>query len=298
MTQADSSECVVFLSKQRRDCTERRLVLEAMGIPTSIGQAKGNWQLLVAENNEGVAFEQLAAYQVERSSDTVPLAPPIPTFDGAGWGVIVYALFVVSIALLSHVNAYDFDWYDAGQMRAGEVTSGQWTQVVTALTLHADLIHLLSNLLFGSLFGYLAGRVLGGGVAWLTILLAGALGNFLNALARAADHTTIGASTAVFAALGILVAHALHPRKTSTDPLLKRFSPLIAGVVMLAFLGTEGERTDVLAHVTGFIAGVMLGWIGCRIPRNWLASSATQWIAATIACVVLIGSWMIHVPAA
>lgn len=293
MSPADSSDCVVFVSKQRRDCTERRLVLEAMGIPSTIGQGKGGWQIEVDESDEGRAFEQLAAYQVERSGDVTPVAAPIPTFDGAGWGVIVYALFLGSIALLSQVNAYHFDWYDVGRMRAGEVVAGQWTQVVTALTLHADLGHLLSNLLFGSLFGYLAGRVLGGGVAWLTILLAGALGNLLNALARSADHTSIGASTAVFAALGILVAHALHPRKSSIDPPLKRFSPLIAGTVMLAFLGTEGERTDVLAHVTGFFAGVIVGWIGCRIPRAWLASSATQWIAATTACATLIGCWII-----
>lgn len=293
MTNADSSDCVVFISKQRRDCTERRLVLEAMGIPSTIGQGGGNWQLLVDEADEGRAFEQLAAYQVERSGELTPITTPIPTFDGAGWGVIAYALFIGSIALLSQVDAYNFDWYDVGRMRAGEVIAGHWTQVVTALTLHADLNHLFSNLLFGSLFGFLAGRVLGGGVAWLTILLAGAFGNLLNALARSSDHTSIGASTAVFAALGILVAHALHPRKTSTDPPLKRFSPLIAGVVMLAFLGTEGERTDVLAHVTGFFAGVMLGWIGCRIPRIWLASAETQWLAGMTACILLIGSWMI-----
>ena len=293
MTTADSSDCVVFLSKQRRDCTERGLVLEAMGIPSTVGQGKGNWQLLVNEDDEGRAFEQLAAYQVERPSDSTPTTTPIPTFDGAGWGVIGYGLFIGSIAILSHVNAYHFDWYELGRLRAGEVTAGHWTQLVTALTLHADLIHLLSNLLFGSLFGYLAGRVLGGGVAWLTILLAGAFGNLLNALARSADHTSIGASTAVFAALGILVAHALHPRKTSTDPPLKRFSPLIAGVVMLAFLGTEGERTDVLAHVTGFFAGVAIGWLGCRIPRTWLASAATQWFAGSIACILLVGSWML-----
>lgn len=293
MNPADSSDCVVFLSKQRRDCTERRLVLEAMGVPSTIGQGKGQWQLLVREKDEARAFEQLAAYQVERSNDAAPVAAPTPTFDGAGWGVLVYGLFIGSIALLSQVNAYDFNWYDVGRMRAGEVTAGQWTQVVTALTLHADLTHLLSNILFGSLFGYLAGRVLGGGVAWLTILLAGALGNFFNALARSVDHTSIGASTAVFAALGILVAHALHPRKTSTDPPLKRYSPLIAGLVMLAFLGTEGERTDVLAHVTGFFAGVMVGWIGCRIPRAWLASSATQWITGIVACLIVIGCWMV-----
>jgi len=51
--------------------------------------------------------------------------------------------------------------------------------VVTALTLHVDSGHLITNLGFGMLFGYLAGQLLGPGIAWASILAAGALGNFL-----------------------------------------------------------------------------------------------------------------------
>ena len=73
---------------------------------------------------------------------------------------------------------------------------------MTALGLHADSVHLAGNLVFGLVFGFLAGERLGWGLAWFGMLLAGALGNTLNAFVQAPDHTSVGASTAVFATLG------------------------------------------------------------------------------------------------
>lgn len=107
---------------------------------------------------------------------------------------------------------------------------------------------------FGAVFGLLAGRVLGGGVAWLTILLGGALGNGINVMIQEPTHRSIGASTPVFAAMGVLVAYALRPRESHDDTLLKRWTPLIGGSLLLAFTRVEGERTDVAAHCTGFLA--------------------------------------------
>lgn len=292
---------VIFLSTQRKSCTECRLVLESMGIDSFIDRGSAQegeyWRLLVDAVDHEAAVEQLNDYRSERVADDDSMVSRTPTYDGSGWGVLVYALTLVSLAILSGVNAYGWGWSDVGPMRAGEVTAGRWTQVVTALTLHADATHLSSNLLFGSLFGFLAGRIMGGGLAWLTIVLAGSLGNALNAFARPPEHVSIGASTAVFAALGILVAHALHPRSTSSDGRFRRFSPFIAGLVMLAFLGTEGERTDVLAHVSGFFVGIPIGWIGCRLPSRWLASATFQWCAAAAATLLIVAAWTIAIAA-
>lgn len=285
----------VFQSQIRRECVELRLVLEATGIESRIGQGEGHWTLEVSPQDAGRAEQELAAYQLEKSVDVRPVVEPTPLFQGAGWGVLVYCLFLISISLLATVDGYGWRWSEVGPMRAGEVVNGRWWQTVTALTLHADLTHLSSNLLFGSLFGFLAGRVLGGGVAWLSIVVAGAVGNFLNAMARQPEHVSIGASTAVFAALGILVAHALYPRVSIPGSAWKRFSPLIAGVVMLAFLGTEGERTDVLAHVTGFVAGLMIGSLGRYLPRRCFDSFLVQWTAASLTVLLLLSAWFVAI---
>ena len=112
------------------------------------------------------------------------------------------------------------------------------------------------------------------------------------------DHSSIGASTAVFAALGIMVAHALRPRASMPQSKMKRWSPLIAGVLMLAFIGVGGEHTDVVAHVTGFLAGLMIGWIGCRLPDRWLAKGAVQLWTGVVTIAIVTGSWIIAVMSA
>ncbi|MEM0925736.1 MAG: rhomboid family intramembrane serine protease, partial [Planctomycetota bacterium] len=163
---------------------------------------------------------------------------------------------------------------------------------------HADIGHLLSNLLFGILFGILASRSLGGGVSWLTIVLAGALGNWMNAWTRDANHISIGASTAVFAALGLLVADALQPVYHDASSRWKRHSPLIAGVVLLSLLGVGGPRTDVNAHITGFLAGAVLGWFSCRLPHQVLANGWVQGAAGVSTIAMLAVAWRLALSAA
>ncbi|CAD72584.1 similar to membrane protein [Rhodopirellula baltica SH 1] len=257
-------------------------------------QKSGDWCLVVPDDQVNAAFAELQSYRNDRLAETEQTLPPkAAVFGGAIAGVVYYAIFIVSVAVLADTSAYGIDWKSVGQMNAGDVLGGQWWRTITALTLHADAGHLLSNLVFGGVFGVLAGRLLGGGLAWLAIVMAGALGNLMNALIRDAAHTSIGASTAVFAALGILVAHAMHPRyKTSTKALV-RWSPLIGGVLLLSFMGLEGERTDVLAHVTGFLAGTLFGWIGCRLPEAWLANGSFQIVAGLITGAIVIGAWLL-----
>ncbi len=89
------------------------------------------------------------------------------------------------------------------------------------------------------------------------MLLAGALGNALNAFVQAPSHTSIGASTAVFATLGILAAYTWKRRRTQ----INRWVPLGGGVALLAFLGMGGERTDIFAHFAGFGSGCLFGLV-------------------------------------
>jgi membrane associated rhomboid family serine protease len=175
-------------------------------------------------------------------------------------------------------------------MNAGVVRDGEWWRSVTALTLHVDFGHLISNLLFGIVFGFMAGRTLGGGVAWLAIVIAGTLGNSINALIQDRAHTSIGASTAVFSALGVLVANALRHWGDKSSRWI-RWRPLIGGVVLLGFTGVGGERTDVAAHFTGFLAGLAIGWLGCRISGKVLSNDNVQQGAGVAAIAMIVVAW-------
>ena len=145
---------------------------------------------------------------------------------------------------------------------------------LTALSLHGDLGHLASNLAAGLVFGLLLSQLLGWGLAWLAMLVAGGLGNGLDALLRFEPHAAVRASTALFGALGVLAGYWRRARTIPWRGGIRRWAPLAGGVMLLVFLGTSGERTDVGAHVAGFAVGglIGLGWRrrvpGCRQVRG------------------------------
>lgn len=120
------------------------------------------------------------------------------------------------------------------------------------------------------------------------MLLVGVTGNYCNSLIQPPDHQAVGASTAIFGAIGTLAA--LNARRHHLR-LVKSWSlPLAAGVGLLALLGTGGERTDLLAHLFGFLCGLAAGWLIAPLPQakrrlNGLLGLAT-------ACLVLLAWWL------
>lgn len=281
----------IHTSKHRSECLELRLVLDAMGIFAETVHGDDGWTLVVKQDDRAAAAAEIEAYRRENAAGATSPRIAEPVLGGAVVAVALYTGIISLLSILTVRQGFGLDWLSAGRMQAGKVMAGEVWRTATALTLHLDAEHLFANLLFGSVFGFLAGRLLGGGVAWLAILIAGALGNFMNATVQPPNHSSIGASTAVFAALGMIVSHALRPRgEVATTP-LRRWSPLIGGVLLLAFMGVGGERTDVLAHVTGFMAGLLVGWAGCRLPHRWLASGWTQWAAGIGALAIVIAAW-------
>lgn len=145
----------------------------------------------------------------------------------------------------------------------GLIKHGEIWRPFTSLFLHADLPHLAGNLLVGLGFTAFVARTFGAWKAWTLILLCGTLGNALNSWIQYPDpFYSLGASTAVFAALGLLsgsgVAESWHMRPHWTWP--KIAAPLFAGLVLLGMLGSGSDpRTDVLGHVCGFAVGLGAG---------------------------------------
>lgn len=272
---------------------ESHLVLDAAGISSEVRHWDGWWLLVVNRDDLEISAAELDDYRRENPVRSTRASEEVPVYGGAAAAVFVYAGIIIFIAIMNAPWAFDLNLLPVGRMQAGSVMAGESWRTVTALTLHLDAGHIIANLVFGAVFGYLAGQVLGGGVAWLVIVTAGALGNFMNALVQAPTHSSIGASTAVFAALGVIVSHALRRWGDDRERPLRRWSPLIGGVVLLAFTGVGGERTDVAAHVTGFLAGLLLGWVGCGLPHRWLASREVQKWAGFATIAIVSTAWII-----
>ncbi len=172
----------VFKTQRRSECMELRLVLNAAGISAEAKHHDGWWLLIVPAHDLAKATAELDAYHQENAVTTKRAGEVFPRYGGAGVAVVVYVFVILVIATWDAVSAFDVDWQSVGAMEAGQVVAGEWWRCLTALTLHVDVGHLIANLVFGILFGLIAGRILGGGVAWLGMVIAGALGNFSNAL--------------------------------------------------------------------------------------------------------------------
>ncbi len=162
---------------------------------------------------------------------------------------------------------------DLGRMDAVEVVSGgQWWRCITALTLHGDLVHLVSNLVSGLGFAFFAARFFGAPTAWALILVSGIAGNALTAWVYAPDpHFSIGASTAVFGALGLITGIGLRHAFARSGPRLgfpQWTVPAVGGLTLLGLLGTGSVEVDVAAHISGFFAGTALGVAGSLARRR------------------------------
>lgn len=248
----------VFHSTHDRDIRENALVLRASGIDHQVVRGLSGYDILVIAPDESRASEEIAAYAAENRDWQTPEVV-VPMLSDGWVGSLCYAIVLLLVAVLAQRNAFGADWLDVGRTQAGLIRHGQVWRTVTALCLHADLIHLLGNLFFGSVVGLFAGRLLGSGRAWFLILVAGAAGNLCNALLRPAEHTSIGASTSVFAGLGLLASIGWSRRSATNMNRLERWVPIAGSIALLGLLGTGEGRTDIAAHGLGFLCGVAGG---------------------------------------
>jgi rhomboid protease GluP len=277
----------VLRTQNPNQLREFALILEALGIPCEIRAAADEWVILVSPENAERARAEFESYSVE-DRDRGPVRPTFAPADDGWLGVLSYGSILLLVAVLAQREFLGCDWFESGKTSAGLIRQGQWWRAVTALTLHADLLHVLANLLIGSLFGLFAGRAVGSGGAWFIILMGGVLGNLANALIRPSGHTSVGASTAVFAAVGLLVVHAWRGGRAVRTSLMERWAPIVGGVLLLSFLGTGGGRTDVAAHVLGFLSGGILGAVFLRLFRSSVTARVqTWWAAATLLLLVM-----------
>jgi membrane associated rhomboid family serine protease len=289
MTQPAKLE-LVYQSRSGNACRARSVVLSAAGVSHQVHHHAGRFVLLVAPADAARAATELAAYEVE-NPPPVRRAPHLLRHANGWGGVAGYAAILIAVEWIQRTQQFGHNWFQSGQTSAGLIKGGQWWRTVTALTLHTDLPHLVGNLVIGGLFGLLVGQHLGSGLAWLSILVAGAAGNYLNALIHQPTHTSVGASTAVFGALGILAGSGWHHRRHSPTRSLARWTPLIGGAILLGYLGSGGERTDVGAHVGGFVSGLILGALIAKFGKELGNTRQSQLVFAAIALAILALAW-------
>lgn len=247
------------------------LVILAQGFPYWLVPRGSDWVLLVEAPAADALREELARFDRENASWPPPLQMPPPIAAPSSfltpllWALAVLGAFAWQ-GRIPGVTAW-------GTLDA-EALFGrlQWWRPASALFFHADAGHLVSNLVPGifvfsavlSTFGLRSGWLLLGGCAFVANSLSAALH-------LPGPYHSLGASTALFAGLGLLTGQATVTVRHL--PRLRRwrgvFAPLGAGAILFALYGAGGPRVDLGAHVAGFVTGLLTGTVAAwrRFPQ-------------------------------
>jgi membrane associated rhomboid family serine protease len=141
---------------------------------------------------------------------------------------------------------------------ADTVKDGEWWRLFTALFLHANLLHLAMNGVALWLFGSAVEKTMGRWRMLVVFLVGGALGNLASAYVTHYD-VAIGASSGIFAVIGAFAVGVWRLRSPMYFALRRRLLVLLALMVAADFtIGGLEPQVDNLAHIGGFVAGILL----------------------------------------
>lgn len=291
---------VVFESGNRLACLDRALVLEVANIPHQVVHEGVTSAIVVPADWSAEAAAELRAYDEENPPRKPKPVRNVETHDPVP-GLVGYVLTICLVAGMAGYAWFGKDWLMAGHVNGALVREGEFWRLFTGLTLHSGLRHLASNIVFGVFFGIFAGRLLGSGYAWLIIVIAAGVANLTNLMLLEPSHRSIGASTAVFAALGLIAGYVwsgkLMPH--DEDRWMTRYGPIVGGLALLMFTGSGSvdpitgiNNTDVGAHFFGFLMGFIAGMLAIRfgpLPEG----GHHQRNAGIAALAIIIFSWII-----
>ena len=211
---------------------------------------------------------------------------PGMTFVLASLVVVIYCLQVLADHSTPK-HPYDPVLLALG-MKGDAVFAGQWWRLLTAIFVHIDLYHLLSNLCFLLLFGSIAESVFERAGYLALWLLAGIAGSLSQLLALSLAYYGFGASGVAFGLVGALWS-ASSLERVGPATIVRRW----AVVFLLAFFILLGFLPDWIhsgsfnaAHLGGLLAGMVLGLV---IPvRQTPAPARRLCVTVVIAAVLLV----------
>jgi membrane associated rhomboid family serine protease len=239
------------------------LAVLALGFPYWLVPGGAGYRLLVEPDALAAVREELACYDREAAGWPPAAVEEERTRRGMEfltpllWGAAVYAVFFCQ-------GVWPGRWERLGALDSQALFGrGEWWRAGTALFLHADFGHLVSNELSGIFTFSAVATTMGVRRGWTLLALASVAGNLaIAAVHSRVPYTSIGASTAVFAGLGLMTGRAIRRVWDAGRPRPWRpvFFPLGAGITLLGLFGAGGVEVDVGAHLAGFVSGVILGF--------------------------------------
>lgn len=135
------------------------------------------------------------------------------------------------------------------------VQNGEFYRLFTCMFVHADILHILFNMIALYSIGPVAERYYGKSKFLLIYLVSGLLGSIFSGVFMTADSISIGASGAIFGLLGSICYFTYYYRATLQGILRGSIMPVIIINLVIGFLSSS---IDLSAHIGGLIGGILI----------------------------------------
>ncbi|HVY48047.1 MAG TPA: rhomboid family intramembrane serine protease, partial [Minicystis sp.] len=145
-----------------RAVREHALVLQSMSIWHVIKRTPAGWILLVRDADHPRAAEGIVRYEQENRDWPPPRRRERPRHEVSGWTPLVFAA-LVAFFMVTGPAALDRRWFTQGTAVSDLILRSEPWRAVTALTLHADSVHVLGNAISGTIFAAAVNRRIGAG---------------------------------------------------------------------------------------------------------------------------------------
>jgi len=267
------------------------LVLSSSRVTYRIAKNINSWDVWVDESHYNRARESMELYFEENRKIR-------PAFienrveiqkDNIVSGIIISVMLLLWYILFQNTGDIKeiVNQFGASAVR---ILDGEYFRAVTALMLHKDEVHLAGNMIGLFIFGTAVCSVTGWGIGWLLILVSGIAGNLLNAFMYESGHISIGASTAVFGAIGILAGYQGVKNIKISRKIKTAWMPLACGLALLGLLGSGEVEIDIMAHLFGFFFGTLIGTFYIVLIKK-TPGTFFQWVSATIMLMIIFIAW-------
>jgi len=138
------------------------------------------------------------------------------------------------------------------------VQNGEFYRLFTCMFVHADILHILFNMIALYSIGPVVERYYGKSKFLLIYLVSGLLGSIFSGVFMTADSISIGASGAIFGLLGSICYFTYYYRATLQGILRGSIMPVIIINLVIGFLSSS---IDLSAHIGGLIGGILISMV-------------------------------------
>jgi membrane associated rhomboid family serine protease len=252
----------------QRQADDVVVLLAALGISArSAPEPAGTWSIGVdardAAQASAIVLDEYPAGFVARPvaaagpARTTPLAQP---WLGRGtWAVVLVVVACVGWFVRMHAGGVEptrARLLALGAITWDQVWVGEWWRLASALFVHFDGAHLVTNMLTLLIVGPPLASLLGPWRFLIIFFLTGVAGNLASHVLAASASLKGGASGAIAGVLGALGGTSLD---AGWGGRFKRWQVVGALAAIYALLVGAAPGADHVAHLGGLVAGVVLG---------------------------------------